>query len=130
MEQAIDNEIPEEIRPMSQYTPDPKDSIDIQLAIELNQYMRTNGELPIRFSKSGKYYKFGKLSPILIVSNNKLMLRVGGGYNTLEEYLNNNLPKEIESMKNTNVYKQYQAKLNRVEIEKENKRLSLSPLKN
>jgi hypothetical protein len=109
-------EIPEEIRPITNYLADPTDETDKQLSKELNAFFKTFGSLPIPFRrvKSG-IYLFGKTKLHMSIANGNLIVRVGGGYMRLAEFLKTNLPLETARMKESNVYKAYLAKINRVQ---------------
>jgi hypothetical protein len=125
------SEIPEEIRPISNYLADPTDETDKQLSKELNAFFKTFGSLPIPFRrvKSG-IYLFGKTRLHMAIANGNLIVRVGGGYMRLAEFLKTNLPLETARMRESNVFKAYLAKINRVQKSvSEGSKFVISPAK-
>ena len=108
-------DIPEEIRPISKYNFDQHDPVDKLLGSELNKFLNIFGSLPIPFRKvKNGIYMFGKTKLNMTIANGNLIVRVGGGFVKLAEFLKLYLPMETTRMKSSNAYKEYMDKVNRV----------------
>ena len=86
-------DIPIEIRPQTSYSPVATDKIDCKVAEEIESYIKDHNhrlDIPFRRIKEG-IYNFGTLKVITRIRYGSLIIRVGGGYSTLKEFLNTNL---------------------------------------
>jgi Growth-Arrest-Specific Protein 2 Domain len=101
-----------EIRPQVNYTPTCSDKIDCKVAEEINIYIKDHNnrlDIPFRKLKEG-LYKFGTLKVITRIRYGSLIIRVGGGYTTLKEFLNNNLFTEKNKVISGPFFKDFIAK--------------------
>lgn len=75
------------------------DIIDMMLAAEIAEYIRNNGLLRVilRRIKEG-VYMFGRTKINVILTNDKITVRVGGGYMCVEEFIRTYEPMELAKM--------------------------------
>jgi hypothetical protein len=85
------------------------------LSHELNDMFKLFGGLPVPLKKISKsFYKFGNVKIHMNESDGNLIVRVGGGYVTLADFLKTFLPLEVARIQNSNVYKHYMLKMQRI----------------
>ena len=74
---------PEEPEPLGNYVADNKDEVDVMLAKFINM---NNCPVPIK-RLGGGYYLFGTKKIYAKILNDRLVIRVGGGYMIAEEFI-------------------------------------------
>lgn len=80
------------------YIPVKEDTVDKQLAEYINNYP-DRSKLKIMFMRESEgIYLFGTRKIYVRVENNKIIIRVGGGYLTIDEFLDIYTPVELERL--------------------------------
>ena len=81
---------------MSVYIPAKDDAVDKKLAEFINNYPERN-KLKIMFMRESEgIYQFGSKRVFCRVEKDKIIIRVGGGYLSIEEFLDIYTPLELE----------------------------------
>ena len=77
------------------YKPKSDDPIDKMLA----EFLNANGGSPVKFSRmGGGFYMFGNKKIYAKIINGKLVIRVGGGYMGIEEFMRYYAEQELHRM--------------------------------
>jgi hypothetical protein len=85
------------------------------LAEELQEYFSKNPDISIQMTRVKEgVYMYGKTKLGVVVANGMVIIRVGGGYMSLEEFLKTYTPLEMARNTRSNVYKSYEAKLEKI----------------
>ena len=70
------------------------------MGIEITEYIRAHSGLQIGLKKiKNGQYRFGRMKVNIVLVNEKALVRVGGGYNTLETFFNKYIPIELERIR-------------------------------
>ena len=80
------------------YYPVKSDEIDCQLADYLNNYPDRSKLLVMFVRESPGVYTFGTKKVFIKVYNNRIMVRVGGGYLSIDEFLEQYTVLELEKL--------------------------------
>ena len=91
----IEPDAPPELRPKSTYKSIKGDDVDSAFAALVNSL---NFNLPLIRLGPGKYL-IGTETKMIVIKNSTCMVRVGGGFERLEEYLARNHDSEMEKIK-------------------------------
>lgn len=93
------------------YQPDQSDPIDTQLAEYINNYPE-RAKIRIMFMReaSGIYF-FGTRRVYVRVEKDKILIRVGGGYLSIDEFLDIYTPMELERLERNDPIKRFAEKV-------------------
>ena len=80
------------------YYPFKGDEIDMQLADYINNYPDRSKLLVMFVRESQGVYLFGTKKVFIKVYNNRIMVRVGGGYLSIDEFIEKYTPLELEKL--------------------------------
>ena len=87
------------------------DVVDCRIADYVNNYPDRN-KLKIMFVRESQgIYEFGTKRIEIRVAQNKIMIRVGGGYISIDEFLDQYTPTELEKQERKDPLKKYSEKL-------------------
>ena len=93
------------------YIPVRNDQIDKQLAEYINNYPNRQ-KLKIMFMRESKsVYQFGTKRVAVRVDKDKINIRVGGGYLSIDEFLDQYTPPELEKLERNNPIKKFTEKV-------------------
>jgi hypothetical protein len=93
------------------YIPDKEDPIDNQLAEYINNYPERS-KLRILFMKeSSGVYHFGSRRVYVRVERDRISVRVGGGYLSIDEFLDIYTPMELERVDRNDPIKKFSEKV-------------------
>ena len=93
------------------YIPIKGDPIDQKLAEYINNYPDRN-KLKIMFMRdSAGVYTFGTKRVKVEVMNGKIQIRVGGGYLSIDEFLDQHTPAELEKLSRSDPLKKFSQKV-------------------
>ena len=94
------------------YVPVQDDEVDIKLAEYINNYA-DRSKLKIMFMRESQgVYAFGtKLVKIYIEKGGRIVIRVGGGYANIDEFLEQFTPKELEKLQRRDPLKRFSEKV-------------------
>lgn len=107
---------------LTQYNPLNSDSLDQIMSDFINMHPERQ-HLRILFVREGEgWYQFGTKRVNVKCENNLLKVRVGGGFCTIDDYVDQNLPFEVARLNNDNSGRS-------IKTSASAKRLSVSPRK-
>jgi len=93
------------------YIPIKEDDVDKRLAEYINNYP-DRSKLKIMFMRESEgIYLFGTRKIYVRVENNKIIIRVGGGYLTIDEFLDIYTPVELERLERKDPLKKFSEKI-------------------
>lgn len=93
------------------YVPDDKDQIDTHLADFINNYSERS-KLRIMFLRESEgVYHFGSRRVYVRVDRDKINVRVGGGYLSIEEFLDVYTPMELDRVDRNDPLKKFSEKI-------------------
>ncbi len=93
------------------YIPIKEDDVDKRLAEYINNYP-DRSKLKIMFMRESEgIYLFGTRKIYVRVENNKIIIRVGGGYLTIDEFLDIYTPVELERLERKDPLKKFSEKV-------------------
>ena len=87
------------------YIPVKSDPIDVRLAEFINNYPDRQRLRIMFYRESEGIYQFGTKRVNIRVENNKITVRVGGGYLLIEEFLDQYTPTEMEKLARQDPFK-------------------------
>ncbi len=93
------------------YIPVKDDAIDRKLAEYINNYPE-RAKLKIMFMRESEgIYKFGNKRVYVRVEKDKINIRVGGGYLSIDEFLDQYTPVELEKLERKDPLKKFSEKI-------------------
>ena len=93
------------------YIPVKGDVVDRKLAEYINNFPDRN-KLKIMFMReSNGVYEFGQRKVMVKVEGNKIQVRVGGGYLSIDEFIDQYTPVELEKLERNNPLKRFSEKV-------------------
>ena len=93
------------------YIPVKCDATDKKLAEYINNFPDRN-KLKIMFMRESEgVYEFGSRKVAVKVEGNKIQVRVGGGYLSIDEFLDQYTPAELEKLKRNDPLKKFSEKI-------------------
>ena len=93
------------------YVPHRDDPIDLKVAEFINNYPDRN-KLKIMFLReSSGVYEFGSKRVNVRIEKDKILIRVGGGYMSIDEFLDQNTPVELEKLERRDPLKRFSEKV-------------------
>ena len=93
------------------YVPDKQDQIDLSLGNYLNNFPNRN-KLKILFMRESEgIYQFGSKRVYVRVDFDKINIRVGGGYLSIDEFLEVYTPQELEKLERKDPLKRFSEKV-------------------
>ena len=93
------------------YIPVKADPIDTQLAEYINNYP-DHKKLKIMFMRESEgVYEFGSKRVNVRIEKGKILIRVGGGYMSIDEFLDQNTPVELEKLERRDPLKRFSEKV-------------------
>ena len=93
------------------YVPVREDSIDMKLAEYINNYPDRN-KLKIMFMREqAGVYSFGSKRVTVRIEKGRILIRVGGGYNSIDEFLDQHTPTELEKLERRDPLKRFSEKV-------------------
>lgn len=93
------------------YIPVKNDDIDKQLAEFINNFP-DRSKLKVMFMRESEgVYMFGSKKICVKVEHNNIKIRVGGGYLSIDEFLDQYTPVELEKMERSNPVKRFNEKI-------------------
>ena len=93
------------------YVPMKDDPVDQKVAEYINNYPDRN-KLKIMFMRdSAGVYTFGTKRVKVEVTNGKIQIRVGGGYLSIDEFLDQHTPAELEKLSRSDPLKKFSQKV-------------------
>ena len=93
------------------YIPDKEDPIDTQLAEYINNYPERS-KLRIMFMKESEgIYQFGSKRVYVRVERDRITVRVGGGYLSIDEFLDIYTPQEMDRVDRNDPMKKFSEKI-------------------
>ena len=93
------------------YIPVKTDSVDTKLAEYINNYPDRQ-KLKIMFMRESEgVYQFGTKRVAVRVDKDRINIRVGGGYLSIDEFLDQYTPPELEKMERNNPMKRFTEKI-------------------
>ena len=94
------------------YIPVKGDATDKKLAEYINNYPDRQ-KLKIMFLRESEgVYEFGSKRVMVKVERDKIQIKVGGGYLSIDEFLDQYTPAELEKLERRDPLKKYHEKLN------------------
>lgn len=93
------------------YIPVDNDSLDQRLAEYINNYPERNRLKVMFMRESSGIYQFGTKKVYVKVEQDKIIIRVGGGYLTIDEFLDIYTPLEIEKLERKSPLKKFSEKV-------------------
>ena len=96
---------------MAVYIPFTEDEIDVKLAEFINNYPERS-KLKIMFLRESEgVYQFGSRRIAVKVERDKINIRVGGGYLSIDEFLDQYTPLELEKIERKDPLKRFSEKI-------------------
>ena len=96
---------------MPVYIPVKADHIDKKLAEYINNFPERS-KLKIQFSRESEgVYKFGSKRVAVKIEQDKIIIRVGGGYMSIDEFLDQYTPVELIKLDNRTPLKKFSDKM-------------------
>jgi len=96
---------------MAVYIPFTEDEIDVKLAEFINNYPERS-KLKIMFLRESQgVYQFGSRRIAVKVERDKINIRVGGGYLSIDEFLDQYTPLELEKIERKDPLKRFSEKI-------------------
>ena len=93
------------------YVPIKDDPVDMKMAEFINNYPDRN-KLKIMFLReSSGVYEFGSKKVTVRVEKNKIQIRVGGGFLSIDEFLDQHTPLELEKLERRDPLKRFSHKV-------------------
>lgn len=93
------------------YVPHKDDPVDVKMAEFINNYPDRN-KLKIMFLRaSSGVYEFGSKRVNVRIEKEKILIRVGGGYMSIDEFLDQNTPVELEKLERRDPLKRFSEKV-------------------
>lgn len=93
------------------YVPIKDDPVDLKIAEFINNYPDRN-KLKIMFMReSHGVYAFGTKRINVRIEKGRILIRVGGGYMSIDEFLDQNTPVELEKIERRDPLKRFSEKL-------------------
>lgn len=115
--------LPDDLLPMTYYCAEQGDPIDKMLGKVMENYFMVQKYLPVVFRRIKQgLYNFAKLTINLLINNDNLYVKKGGGLQDIIEFLKISLP--IEAKKTKKLIKEYEFKLKTNTVDKEKKKNS------
>lgn len=96
---------------ISVYIPVEDDSVDKRLAEYINNYPERNRLKVMFMRESSGIYQFGTRRVYVKVEKDKIIIRVGGGFLTIDEFLDIYTPLEIEKLERKSPLKKFSEKV-------------------
>jgi len=96
---------------ISVYIPVEEDSVDKRLAEYINNYPERNRLKVMFMRESSGIYQFGTRRVYVKVEKDKIIIRVGGGFLTIDEFLDIYTPLEIEKLERKSPLKKFSEKV-------------------
>ena len=93
------------------YIPVDNDSVDKKLAEYINNYPERNRLKVMFMRESSGIYQFGTRKVFVKVEQGRIMIRVGGGYLSVDEFLDIYTPLEIEKLERSSPLKKFSEKI-------------------
>ncbi len=93
------------------YIPDREDPIDNQLAEYINNYPEMSKMRIMFLRESSGIYHFGSRRVYVRVERDKITVRVGGGYLSIDEFLDIYTPMELERVERNDPIKKFSEKV-------------------
>ena len=93
------------------YIPVESDSVDNRLAEYINNYPERNRLKVMFMRESSGIYQFGTKKVFVKVEKDKIIIRVGGGFLTIDEFLDIYTPLEIEKLERKSPLKKFSEKV-------------------
>ena len=93
------------------YIPVESDSVDNRLAEYINNYPERNRLKVMFMRESSGIYQFGTKKVFVKVEKDKIIIRVGGGFLTIDEFLDIYTPLEIERLERKSPLKKFSEKV-------------------
>ena len=92
---------------ISVYIPVKEDEIDMKLAEYINNYPERK-KLKIMFMRESEgVYEFGTRKVMVKVERGKIQIKVGGGFLSIDEFLDQYTPTELERLERTDPLKRF-----------------------
>ena len=92
---------------VSIYVPIKNDPIDMKVAEFINNYPDRN-KLKVMFLRESEgVYEFGTKRVLIRVEKNKIQIKTGGGYLSMDEFLDQHTPIELEKIERRDPLKRY-----------------------
>ena len=91
--------------------PDREDPIDTQLAEYINNYPEMSKMRIMFLRESSGIYHFGSRRVYVRVERDKITVRVGGGYLSIDEFLDIYTPMELERVERNDPIKKFSEKV-------------------
>lgn len=96
---------------MAVYIPFTEDEVDVKLAEFINNYPERS-KLKIMFLRESQgVYQFGSRRIAVKVERDKINIRVGGGYLSIDEFLDQYTPLELEKIERKDPLKRFSEKI-------------------
>lgn len=93
------------------YVPIKDDPVDRKIAEFINNYPDRN-KLKVMFMRDSEgVYEFGSKRVNVRVENNKIQIRVGGGYMSIDEFLDQHTPVELQKIERRDPLKRFSEKV-------------------
>ena len=92
---------------MSIYIPFTDDDIDVRLAEFINNYPERQKMKIMFLRESQGVYQFGSRRVAVAVMKDKINIRVGGGYLSIDEFLDQYTPQELEKLERKDPLKRF-----------------------
>jgi Growth-Arrest-Specific Protein 2 Domain len=92
---------------MSIYIPFTDDEIDVRLAEFINNYPERQKMKIMFLRESQGVYQFGSRRVAVAVMKDKINIRVGGGYLSIDEFLDQYTPMELEKLERKDPLKRF-----------------------
>jgi hypothetical protein len=96
---------------ISVYIPFDNDNVDLRLAEYINNYPERNRLKVMFMRESSGVYQFGSKKVFVKVEKDKIYIRVGGGYLTIDEFLDLYTPLEIEKIERKSPMRKFSEKV-------------------
>lgn len=93
------------------YVPVKEDPVDVKVAEFINSYPDRTKLKIIFMRESSGVYEFGTKRVYARVEKNKIQIRVGGGYISIDEFLEQYTPIEVEKLEKRDPLKRYSEKV-------------------
>lgn len=93
------------------YIPQKDDPTDVKLAEYINNYPDRH-KLKIMFMRESEgVYEFGSRKILVKVEKNKIQIKVGGGFLSIDEFLDQYTPAELEKIERRDPLKKFSEKV-------------------